>query len=200
MSSAVRTMRAGAIAITGCALSFTCGLPGVSFASLSFFCAGAEAASVAESSTDAAPAHALRRQWFMVRSLDLFGLDDRSRRKGCMKLYCAERTTASAISDNNGMPSASTSVSVACTTGPLAAVDTDLLIVPWFQDESVSAVAGLDAATGGEIARALDSKEFQGKAFDLFVTPITDSAWRARRVALIGGGSSDRSPELIRKL
>ena len=91
-------------------------------------------------------------------------------------MYRAERATASAISDNNGMPSASTSVSVACTAGPLAAVDTDVLIVPWFQDEAVSAVAGLDAATDGEIARALDSKEFQGRAFDLFVTPITDSA------------------------
>jgi leucyl aminopeptidase len=98
------------------------------------------------------------------------------------------------------MPSASTSMPVACIGGPLAAVDTDLLIVPWFQDEAVSAVAGLDAATGGEIGRALDSKEFQGKAFDLFVTPITDSAWRARRVALVGGGSGERSSELIRKL
>ena len=97
------------------------------------------------------------------------------------------------------MPSVSASVSVACTAGPLAAVDTDVLIVPWFQDEAVSAVAGLDAATGGEIARALDSKEFQGRAFDLFVTPITDSAWRARRVVLVGGGS-ERSSEMIRKL
>src|SRR5215470_10122432 len=118
---------------------------------------------------------------------------------GLKKLYRAQTTTASAISDNSGMPSASTSVSVACIGGPLAAVDTDLLIVPWFQDETVSAVAGLDAATGGEIGRALDSKEFQGKAFDLFVTPITDSAWRARRVALVGGGS-DRGSESIRKL
>src|SRR5262249_59687429 len=98
------------------------------------------------------------------------------------------------------MPSVSPSMSVGCTGGPLAAVDTDLLIVPWFQDEAVSAVSGLNAATGGEIARALESTEFQGKAFDLFVTPITDSAWRARRVVLIGGGSSDRGAELIRKL
>ncbi|MBW8862029.1 MAG: leucyl aminopeptidase [Acidobacteria bacterium] len=91
-------------------------------------------------------------------------------------------------------------MSVACTSGPLAAVDTDLLIVPWFQDEAASAVTGLDAATGGELARAIQSKEFQGKTFDLFVTPITDSGWRARRVALIGGGSGERGSELLRKL
>src|SRR2546423_4607643 len=98
------------------------------------------------------------------------------------------------------MPSASTSMSIVCAGGPLAALETDLLIVPWFQDEPASAVAGLDAATGSEIARALQSKEFQGKTFDLFVTPITDSAWRARRVALVGGGSGERGGDLLRKL
>jgi leucyl aminopeptidase len=108
--------------------------------------------------------------------------------------------TASVISDNGWMPSADTSTSVACTGGPLSAVDTDLLIVPWFQDEAASVVAGLDGATGGEVARALESKEFQGKAFDLFVTPVTPGAWRARRVALIGGGLGERGPELIRKM
>ncbi|HKB13582.1 MAG TPA: leucyl aminopeptidase [Vicinamibacterales bacterium] len=132
----------------------------------------------------------------MVRSLELTGLDW----QGCTKLYRGHTTTASAISDNSGMPSLSASTSVVCTGGPLSAVDTDLLIVPWFQDEPVSAVAGVDAATGGEIGRAIDSKEFQGKAYDLFFTPITDSAWRARRIALIGGGSGDRSSDLIRKL
>src|SRR5205823_9798310 len=133
---------------------------------------------VAESSRDAAPAQTRRRKWFMVRSFDPTAAG-RARKK----LYRASRATASAISHNKGMPSASTSMSVVCAGGPLAAVETDLLIVPWFQDEAASAVPGLDAATGGEIARAVQSKEFQGKAFELFVTPITDSAWRARRAA-----------------
>src|SRR5947208_1633700 len=55
------------------------------------------------------------------------------------------------------MPSAPASAQVACTGGPLAAVDTDLLILPWYQDEPPSAVAGLDAATAGELSRALAS-------------------------------------------
>jgi leucyl aminopeptidase len=82
----------------------------------------------------------------------------------------------------------------------LAAIDTDFLILPWFQDDAASAVPGLDAATGGEVARALASKEFQAKPFDLFVTPIADKSWKARRVALVGGGSSERGTDLVRKL
>src|SRR5689334_11417991 len=98
------------------------------------------------------------------------------------------------------MPSAQASRSVSCTAGPLSAVDTDLLLVPWFQDEGLSAVAGVDAAAGGEVARALSSREFQGKTFDLFYAALSDRSWNARRVALVGGGSAERSPELLRKL
>src|SRR3954471_5040535 len=98
------------------------------------------------------------------------------------------------------MPSASTSSPVACSGGPLTAVDTDLLIVPWFQDEPSSAVAGADAASGGELALALQSNEFQAKPFELFVTPIADRSWKARRIALIGGGAIERGTDLIRKL
>ena len=98
------------------------------------------------------------------------------------------------------MPSAPASAQVGCTGGPLAAVDTDLLILPWYQDEPPSAVAGLDAATGGELSRALASKEFQAKAFELFVTPIGDKSWRARRVMIVGGGTGERDSDLLRKV
>jgi leucyl aminopeptidase len=100
---------------------------------------------------------------------------------------------------NNGMPSASASSSVVCAGGPLNALDTDLLIVPWFQDDLPSAIAGLDAATAGDLTRALSSKEFQAKPFDLFFASIADRTWKARRVALVGGGL-DRGTELVRKL
>jgi leucyl aminopeptidase len=46
----------------------------------------------------------------------------------------------------------------------------------------------LDLASGGEIVRALNSKEFSGRLFELFVTPLSDTRWKARRVALIGAG------------
>jgi leucyl aminopeptidase len=87
------------------------------------------------------------------------------------------------------------------TGGPLAAVDTDLIVAPWFEDDPDGAVPGLDAATGGEIARAIASKEFAARPFDLFLAPVTRGDWRARRVALIGGGrAGEFGTEIVRKL
>jgi leucyl aminopeptidase len=99
------------------------------------------------------------------------------------------------------MPSATTTVLIPLVLGPLAAVDADLLVVPWFEDEHPSAVAGLDSAVGGELARALASGEFQAKPFDMFLASVSGAEWRPRRVALIGAGRTDGAgPELIRKL
>jgi leucyl aminopeptidase len=98
------------------------------------------------------------------------------------------------------MSTATTSTSITCVGEPLSGAAADLLVVPWFED-AASAVPGLDAATGGEIGRALAGKEFQPKPFEMFVTPITDRQWRARRVTLIGAGRRDEcNGELIRKL
>jgi leucyl aminopeptidase len=81
-----------------------------------------------------------------------------------------------------------------------ADVDTDLLFIPFFEGESaVTAVAGLDEATAGAARRASDSGEFQGRPYDLFLTPLKD--WRAARVALIGAGKgADFTTERLRKL
>jgi leucyl aminopeptidase len=96
---------------------------------------------------------------------------------------------------------ASASAVIACTSAPLSTIDTDLLVVPWFEGESSAAVASLDAATGSEIARALASKEFPAKPYDFFVATVTDRSWRARRVALIGAGpAAGFGSDLIRKL
>jgi leucyl aminopeptidase len=89
---------------------------------------------------------------------------------------------------------------MASTSGPLSAIDADLLVVPWFQGEAADALPALDAATGGELGRALTSKEFQVKPYELFFAPITDKSWRARRVAVIGGGTGERGSDLVRKL
>src|SRR5712691_1034571 len=86
------------------------------------------------------------------------------------------------ISDNRSMPSTTTAAPIICISSPLSVVETDLLIVPWFEDEGCGAIDGLDAASGGEIARALASKEFSGKTFELFAASVTDRSWRARRL------------------
>ena len=79
---------------------------------------------------------------------------------------------------------------MACASGPLSAIDADLLIVPLFQGEGAAAVPDLDAATGGELARALAAKEFAAKPYELAVAPVADSKWRTRRVMMIGGGAA----------
>jgi leucyl aminopeptidase len=85
-----------------------------------------------------------------------------------------------------------------CSGGPLSAIDADLLVVPWFQREAAEALPDLDAATGGEFGRALASKEFSARPFELFWAALT--GWRARRVAVIGGGAGERGTEMVRKL
>ena len=81
-----------------------------------------------------------------------------------------------------------------------ADVPTDLLFVPVFEGENAAAaVAGLDDAAGGAVRRAGDSGEFVGRAYDLFLTPL--SGWKAARVALIGAGkAADFNTEKLRKI
>jgi leucyl aminopeptidase len=67
-------------------------------------------------------------------------------------------------------------------------VDVELIVFPWFEGEAPSQVEGLDDACGGEVARALASKEFSARPFDFFITPLATRNWSARRVALIGAG------------
>jgi leucyl aminopeptidase len=72
--------------------------------------------------------------------------------------------------------------------GGLADVDTDVLAIPVLEDDDVADLSGLDAAAGGEVARAFGSGEFTGRLYDFYLTPISDRRWRAARVALVGAG------------
>ncbi len=69
-----------------------------------------------------------------------------------------------------------------------ADIDTDLLAVPIFDgDETAGDLRALDGATGGVLMRALESRELQGRLFEILVTPVT-SGWRSARIAFIGAG------------
>ncbi len=100
------------------------------------------------------------------------------------------------------MPTATTSPSpIVCIGAALPTVGADILVIPWFDDDAADAVAGVDAASGQEISRALSAKEFQAKPFDLFITVISDRQWKARRLMLIGGGKrAESGGDLTRKL
>ncbi len=82
-----------------------------------------------------------------------------------------------------------------------AEVDTDLLVLPFVEGESLlDGIPGLDDATGGAVQKALASREIQGKAYELFLTPVIEG-WRAGRVAIVGcGRASDYSLERIRRV
>ena len=90
---------------------------------------------------------------------------------------------------------------VTLATSAVAEVESDLVILPMFEGESVvNAVPGLSDATGGAIDRALASKEIQGKPYELFLTPVV-RGWRAARVALVGAGpAGDFTLERLRRM
>jgi leucyl aminopeptidase len=91
--------------------------------------------------------------------------------------------------------------SLALTTAPAPDVDTDLLVVPIFEDDDLSAdLRAVDGATGGAVRRALEAREIQGRPFESFVTPVTNG-WRAARIQLIGGGPrATLSTERLRRM
>jgi leucyl aminopeptidase len=70
-------------------------------------------------------------------------------------------------------------------------VDADVLAIPVFEQDRPDELAGADVAAAGEIARAFSSREFTGKAYELFLTAVVGGGWRARRLALIGAGTRE---------
>ena len=99
------------------------------------------------------------------------------------------------------MPRAETRSPMISVNGPLTALDTDLLVIPWFEDDPPGAVPDLDTATGGEVTRALTTREFTGKRFDVFFVPVGDRRWRSTRIALAGcGKAAECDADVLRKV
>jgi leucyl aminopeptidase len=80
-----------------------------------------------------------------------------------------------------------TSTRVEIFAGDPRAVDTDLLIVPAFEEEP-SLLDRWLAPTKEELRRAIVSKEFSGKLFETFLTPLVEGGFRAVRLAAVGLG------------
>jgi leucyl aminopeptidase len=76
---------------------------------------------------------------------------------------------------------------VVLTGRPAADIQTELLIVPVFEDDDLGDEPGLDAAAGGEVGRARHRGEFKGKVFELIVV-ASGEPWKTPRVALVGAG------------
>jgi len=91
---------------------------------------------------------------------------------------------------------------VRLTLDPPQRITTDLLVIPLFEGESaIDTIPSLDSATAGELRRATESGELSSRPYEFFVTPLVDTAWRARRVAFVGAGrASEATPERLRRL
>ena len=94
------------------------------------------------------------------------------------------------------MRSAYTTPGIALSTRGPSEIETELLIVPAFEDPTAEEEALVDQATGGALGRARASGEFRGKLFDTFLT-FSAGAAKAPRALIVGGGrrgewSSDR--------
>jgi leucyl aminopeptidase len=86
------------------------------------------------------------------------------------------------------MPSSPTPPPIALQTTAPAEIDAELLVLPWFDKEAPGVFGDLDHAAAGQVSRALASREFSAKPYEVFLTPIVDGRWKAARVLLVGGG------------
>jgi len=83
-----------------------------------------------------------------------------------------------------------TSAAILVTTDPPHALETDLLVIPVFENDSGNGLDGLDSAIGGEWSRTWTAREITGKLFETSIVPVRD-AWAARRVLLLGAGPAE---------
>ncbi len=83
----------------------------------------------------------------------------------------------------------------------LPSADADVIVVPWFEGDGASSVAGVDAATSGELSRALAARELSGRLYEMLIAPVTDASWKSKRLAFIGaGGSADFTGDVARRV
>jgi leucyl aminopeptidase len=90
---------------------------------------------------------------------------------------------------------------IASSTAPPSEIDTELLAVPVFEgDDDDADLRELDGATGGALMRAQESRELQGRPYEMFFTPVLNG-WRASRIAFIGAGKrSEFTTERLRRV
>jgi leucyl aminopeptidase len=99
------------------------------------------------------------------------------------------------------MDSAYRSPAITPTTKPSADLHADLLVIPVFLDDDFADETGLDAASGGEVARARARGELTGKPFEVLATATSFTNWKTPRALLVGAGSrKDVSTDHLRRI
>jgi leucyl aminopeptidase len=90
---------------------------------------------------------------------------------------------------------------IALSSAPPGEIEADLIAVPVFEgDLDETDLRAFDAASGGVLMRARESRELQGKLYEVIVTPAGND-WRASRIAFIGAGKrSEFDTERLRRV
>ncbi|MAG68862.1 MAG: leucyl aminopeptidase [Acidobacteria bacterium] len=84
--------------------------------------------------------------------------------------------------------------------GTPSTLDAELLVLPTWDGDDLADVPELDVATAGALADARARGEWRGKAYATCLAALTDAAWPARRVLLIGTGPDRGSTGQIRRV
>jgi leucyl aminopeptidase len=80
-----------------------------------------------------------------------------------------------------------------------AEVESAALVIPVFEQDPLDDLPGFETASRGEVARALATREFRAKAFDLFQATLT--GWRTTRALIVGAGArADWSRDRLRRV
>src|SRR5687768_199920 len=80
---------------------------------------------------------------------------------GRMRQYNPQRMVPTPVTQN---------LSLSLVTLPPARIETDLLLVPVFETDSLDDIPELKAGSAGQIDKALASREVDGKPYELFIT------------------------------
>jgi leucyl aminopeptidase len=84
---------------------------------------------------------------------------------------------------------------------PAVELDTELLVVPTFEEDDFGDEPDLDAATGGEIGRARARGELTGKPYQTFVTTLAGRGRPPARLVLVGVGPRHAvTPDHLRRM
>ena len=99
------------------------------------------------------------------------------------------------------MRTAHSTPDVALIARPTADIETDLVVIPVFEEDDLADEPGLDAASGGEVGRARARGEFKGTAFETLVTSSVGAGWKTPLVALVGAGKrQDFTADRLRRV
>jgi leucyl aminopeptidase len=93
----------------------------------------------------------------------------------------------------------SSSPAIQSTTAPPTQVAASMLLVPVFEQDPLDGLGALDAASAGEIARVLTSREFRAKPFETIGVTLREGT--TPRALLVGAGArADWSRDRLRNL